>query len=94
MRGLVTHDDGALEGCLALATDISDWRLSNMNSRIPATAPAPSRLRIVKRGRGQALSGTSLPIDQTKPSSSRATAAVATTVRFYRGVRRLYVLCG
>ena len=39
----------------------------------------------------QLPSGTRWPIDQTKHSSSRATAAVATTERFPRMVSFLYV---
>ena len=62
--------------------------LSKKISRVPSTVPGV--LTAADRGMGSyaAPSGTSWPIDQTNPSSSRATAAVATTERLPRAIRR------
>ena len=87
------HDDGASEGCLALATDVGVIACPTQNRGFPLPRPASSLLRIVRGVTAQALSGMRRPIDQTNPSSSRATAAVATTERFPRAVNRRYVLC-
>ena len=82
------HDDGASEGCLALAADVGVAACPTRIRGFPLPRPASSLMRIVGCG-AQAPSGTRWPIDQTNPSSSRATAAVATTERFPRAVSRL-----
>ena len=86
--------DGS-EGNLVLAADISEVHSSKINSRIPSTALdalADADNEYVS-GADQPAAGKALPIDHMKHKSSRATAAVATTVRFPRETRRLYVLC-
>jgi hypothetical protein len=86
--GWLPHDDGASEGCLALATDVGVAACPTRIRGFPLPRPASSLMRIVECA-PQALSGTRWPMDQTNPSSSRATAAVATTERFPRAVSRL-----
>ena len=86
--GWLPHDDGASEGCLALATDVGVAACPTRIRGFPLPRPASSLMRIVGCV-PQAPSGTRWPMDQTNPSSSRATAAVATTERFPRAVSRL-----
>jgi hypothetical protein len=82
----------ASEGYLGLAADVSAMRVSNINSRVPSTALdalADADGENSSEGAGQPAVWTALPIDHMKQRSSRATAAVATTVRFPREISRL-----
>jgi hypothetical protein len=81
------HDDGASEVCPTLATDISVGAVQNKLGdslyRVGVLAAADREMC-----RAQAPRGTRCPIDQMNPSSSRATATVATTERLPRAVNR------
>jgi hypothetical protein len=81
----------ASEGYLVLAADISEVRSSKINSRIPSTAldALADADNEDLSGADQPAAGKALPIDHMKHTSSRATAAVATTVRFPRETKRL-----
>ena len=85
----------ASEGCRVLAADLSEARSSQINSRLPS--PALAALADADNedwsGADQPAVGKALPVDRIKHNSSRATASVATTVRFPREIRRLHVLC-
>ena len=87
----VPHDDGCVGGLSRSGRGRQRKRSSKINSRIPSTAldalaGADGENKFSVR---QAFAGKALPIDHMKHNSSRATAAVATTVRFPRGVSRL-----
>ncbi len=87
----VPHDDGCVGGLSRSGRGRQRKRSSKINSRIPSTAldalaGADGENKFSVR---QAFAGKALPIDHMKHNSSRATAAVATTVRFPREVSRL-----
>jgi transposase len=87
----VPHDDGCVGGLSRSGRGRQRKRSSKINSRIPSTAldalaGADGENKFSVR---QAFAGKALPIDHMKHNNSRATAAVATTVRFPREVSRL-----
>jgi hypothetical protein len=72
MRGLATHDDGASEGCLALATDVGAIACPTRIRGFPLPRPTSSLLRTVRCVSAQAPSGTPLADrpDQAKQLAS------------------------
>lgn len=88
--GWLPHDDGASEVCLVLATDVGGCACPKRIRGFPLPRPAPWPMQaVLSETAADQAACTTFPMDHMKHSSSRATAAVATTVRFPREVSRL-----